>query len=146
VGGSAVTTPKAPVGLQARGKRMWTESLQAWSLTPAHLVLLEEACRTADRLELLDKLIRAATKAPRKRLRDSADEPDEPDETVTIAGLMAEGRAQQTVLKNLLTELRQGTRLADGGTGADSGGSTAGGSGVADITRRIAERRGKAQS
>lgn len=138
-----MTTPKPPVGLQARGKRMWSESLRTWSLTPAHLVLLEEACRTADRLELLDKLIRAAVKGPRKLVRESG---DEPDETVTIAGLMAEGRAQQTVLKNLLTELRQGTRLADGTTGVDTGGSTAGGSGVADITRRIAERRGKTES
>jgi hypothetical protein len=144
VGARAVSKPakpKAPVGLQARGRRMWADSLAAWSLTPAHMVLLEEACRTADRLELLDKLIRAAVKAPPKAARESE---DEPDATVTVAGLMAEGRAQQTVLKNLLTELRQGQRLADGTTGADSG-TTSGGAGVADITRRIAERRGKAE-
>lgn len=132
--------PRAPVGLQARGRRMWTESLATWSLTPAHIVLLEEACRVADRCELLDKLIRQAVKGPRRRAEESGEDPGGPAE---IPSLMAEARAQQSVLKGLLLELRQGQRppgavLSGGST------STAGGSGVSDLTQRIADRRRQA--
>lgn len=132
--------PRAPVGLQARGRRMWNDSLATWSLTPAHVVLLEEACRTADRCEMLDKLIRSAMKRPRRPPEESGEDPGGP---VEIPSLMAEARAQQTVLKGLLLELRQGQRPPGASTLQESG-PTAGGSGVADLSKRIADRRRKA--
>lgn len=138
--------PRAPVGLQARGRRMWTESLTTWSLTPAHLVLLEEACRVADRCELLDRLIRKALKTPRRPVDDSG---ADSDGSGGITGLMAESRAQQTVLKGLLLELRQGTRLSAASADPavpDTSGTTAGGSGVSDLSARIAARRNRPQS
>lgn len=138
--------PRAPVGLQARGRRMWTDSLATWSLTPAHLVLLEEACRVADRCELLDKLIRTALKPPRRPPEESG---GDSDGSAGITGLLAESRAQQTVLKGLLLELRQGTRLSAAPVEIpepDAGGTTTGGSGVSDLRARIAARRNRPQS
>lgn len=131
--------PRAPVGLGARGRRMWNESLSTWSLTPAHIVLLEEACRVADRCELLDKLIRSTMKARRRPLAESG---EDQGGSVDITGLLAESRAQQTVLKGLLLELRQGQRLnGEPVVSPSDRTTTAGGSGVADLSARIAARR-----
>lgn len=117
-----------PAGLDERGRRMWRESLAIWSLTPAHLVLLEEACRIADRLEWLDSILRAATGEVKA---DSAQFPD-------ISGLLSESRQQSAALKALLAEIRQGQRgVLTGAT------DTAGGAGVSDLSARIAERRKK---
>ena len=55
-GGSAGSGPAAPTGLGARGHRLWAalaESIPG----PAHLVLVEEACRIADRLDRLDRAL-----------------------------------------------------------------------------------------
>jgi hypothetical protein len=128
-------SPKAPPGLQARGRRMWRESLEASSFAPGHLVLLEEACRVADRLEVLDRLIR---RPPGRSGAGSDDSGDDPPESVDIAALLAEARQQQNALKGILAELRQGQR---------GGGPTKveGGAGVSDLSARIAERRRQAE-
>ncbi|PYF99257.1 Phage terminase, small subunit [Georgenia satyanarayanai] len=47
------TTPKAPVGLKARGRRFWKETLEDFELTDGELNLLAEVCRTLDTLDLL---------------------------------------------------------------------------------------------
>lgn len=137
--------PELPSGLSPRGRRMWVESVALWQLTPGHLVLLEEACRTADRLDLLDRLIQGFAD------RIGAD-PDESGEdsggSVDITGLLAEARAQQTVLKGMLSELRQGLRQSGGSAkpgGTDADGA-ARGSGVSDLSARIASRRKQAES
>ena len=119
-----------PAGLGERGRRMWRESLAIWSLTPAHLVLLEEGCRIADRLELLDSILRAS----------SADVNADVAQFADISGLLAESRAQSAALKALLAEIRQGQRGAP-----PTAGDSAGGAGVSDLSARIAERRKKAQ-
>jgi hypothetical protein len=106
---------------------MWAESVEAWSLTPAHLVLLEEACRTADRCALLDGMIRGY-----------ADDPGEDEgRSGGVTVLLAEARAQQVALKGLVAELRQGQRQAGGSTGS----TAVGGSGVTDLSSRIAAKR-----
>jgi hypothetical protein len=47
--------PVYPKGLEPRGKRLWREALEARpALGPGERVLLEEACRLADRLERLN--------------------------------------------------------------------------------------------
>lgn len=125
----ATDSPEPPHGLSPRGLRMWSESVAAWSLTPAHLVLLEEACRTADRCSLLDDLIR----------REVDDPGDDEGGSGGITALLAEARAQQVALKGIVAELRQGQRQA-GGQSAGAGG-TAGGSGVTDLGARIRAKR-----
>ncbi|MET9086152.1 hypothetical protein ABZX77_30475 [Streptomyces sp. NPDC004237] len=117
-----------PAGLGERGSRMWRESLAIWSLTPAHLVLLEEACRIADRLELLDSILRAGPGDVNADVAQFAD----------ISGLLAESRQQSGALKALLAEIRQGQRGA-----GPAAVEVAGGAGVSDLSARIAERRNK---
>jgi hypothetical protein len=78
-------------------------------MDPAQMVILEEACRTADRLDRLDAILRGVD-AEWLTLRLGA---DEGDVTVVLAGPLAEARQQQTVLKQLLVALR----LPDAETG-----------------------------
>lgn len=118
-----------PAGLGERGRQMWRDSLAIWSLTPAHLVLLEEACRIADRLELLDSILRAKT----AHVEPSALEfPD-------FAGQLAESRQQSAALKALLAEIRQGQYGA-----SPAAVDPAGGAGVADLTAIIARKQAEA--
>ena len=117
-----------PAGLGGRGRRMWRESLAIWSLTPAHLVLLEEACRIADRLEVLDSMLRPTSSDVNG---DVAQFPD-------ISGVLGESRQQSGALKALLAEIRQGQRGA-----GPAAAEVAGGAGVSDLSARIAERRNK---
>ncbi|MCQ9178478.1 hypothetical protein KMT30_05425 [Streptomyces sp. IBSBF 2953] len=101
-----------------------------WSLTPAHLLLLEEACRIADRLDLLNTMLRAAAGEVKSDSQQFAD----------ISGLLAESRLQSGALKLLLSEIRQG-QMGSGPAAEDP----AGGAGVSDLSKRIAERRRQAE-
>ncbi|MFI1767510.1 hypothetical protein ACH41H_36435 [Streptomyces sp. NPDC020800] len=114
-----------PAGLDGRGRRMWRESLAIWALTPAHLVLLEEACRIADRLEVLDSMLRSVSRNVKPDI----------EQFPYISGLLAESRQQSTALKALLAEIRQGQYGASPAV-VDS----AGGAGVSDLTARIARK------
>lgn len=120
-------------GLGERGQRLWEQMTAAGELPPGHLVLLEEACRIADRLDVLDGIIRRWT------------EPTDEDEggSGDISGLLAESRQQATALKGIIAEIRQ-VQKASGAPSPKSGGK-AGGSGVSDLSAKIAERRRKAQ-
>jgi hypothetical protein len=59
-------------------------------------------------------------------------------ESASITQLLAEARAQQVALKGIIAELRQGQRQS---AGKPSTVPESGGSGVADLTARIAGRR-----
>jgi hypothetical protein len=50
---------KPPTGLKAPGRRLWTGVVVSYILTPAELAMLEQAARTADELERLEKAVRA---------------------------------------------------------------------------------------
>jgi hypothetical protein len=125
-----------PPDLGPRGSRLWREMTASGSLTPAHLVLLEEACRLADRLDWLNSIIARAC-SPGK-----ANGGDDEDESPAIGPLLAEARQQQTTLRGLVAEIRQ----AQKGSAApsDKSAARAGGSGVSDLTARIAKRRDQA--
>jgi hypothetical protein len=121
---------KAPPGLEARGRRLWRDSLAQWSLSPAHLVLLEEACRAVDRLELLDSIIRAG----------AAGVNDPESESGDISQWLAEARLQAGALKVLLAEIRQGAVVsAKPAKGEEA-------TGVSDLSARITARRKAASS
>jgi hypothetical protein len=74
---------------QSRGDTLRAEISEAHDLDPTQRVLLEEACRCADRLDSLDALITARGTA--SALDDS---------------ILGEARQQQNVLKQLLVALR----------------------------------------
>ena len=73
---------RAPAGLAARGRRFWRETVARFELTDAELQILQEACRTLDRLDSLDAL-------------------------VTEQGATIEGSTGQTILHPAIGEARQ---------------------------------------
>lgn len=50
---------RPPVGLQARGRRFWKDTLEAYELTDGELSLLAEVCRTMDTLDELARIVAA---------------------------------------------------------------------------------------
>jgi hypothetical protein len=50
----------SPAGLGSAGKTLWRSILRVYELNPAELLLLERACRCADRLASIDTLIAAS--------------------------------------------------------------------------------------
>lgn len=97
----------APVGLGARGRRLWRELATA-ATPPAQRVLMEEACRIADRLERLDALLREHPEAWEA---------------------LREARQQAGALRQLVAEIRQS------GVGVQSG-PAKGGSSRDDLAAR----------
>lgn len=101
----------APEGLGARGSRLWDQITELHDLDPAQTVMLEEACRSADRLEELDRIIAGRGVLDLLRFRLVDDEGRVAD--VKFDSVLGEARQQQTVFKQLLAALR----LPDGQTG-----------------------------
>ncbi|MDG4799038.1 hypothetical protein [Micromonospora sp. WMMD980] len=144
----AVTAPEAgPRELGARGRRLWQQvASDGPALKPAELVLLEEACRTADRLDVLDRILRG-DEDYWVRLHTANE--DGSIVKVVLNNALAEARQQQVALKALLAELRtsQAGGPAKPGAGkqpAPAGTGGGGVAGVADIAARIAARRAQA--
>lgn len=106
-GGSTVPRPKVyPTGLDVRGKRLWRDVTEARpDLGPGERVMLEEACRMADRLEALDQQIRGAGVA-------TIETEDGKEFTLYVTGAMAEARLAVTALRGVMMTLGLDRRLA----------------------------------
>lgn len=137
----ATDSPEPPPGLGSRGRRLWAQATDDEELTPGHLVLLEEACRCADRLDDLDRLLREVSDGSGA---DSEESEGRDGALRMMTGLLAEARAQQTALRGIVAELRQGQRAVGGGKSPAAAPEATGGSDVSDLTARIADRRKKA--
>lgn len=106
-----MSDPKPPARLRARGRKFWDEITDAHdNLDASQLLQLEEVCRTADRLEALDRLLTG----------DASDwvelvEKKGTDGTVEVVmdKALSEARQQQNILKQLVAALR----LPDEATG-----------------------------
>lgn len=106
----ATATPQVPEGvptppdwLKARGLELWIEVTQAHSLNASALVLLGEACRTADRLERM-----AAALSSRTTMWFEIGDIDQATELgvpVIVNGMIGEARQLQTSLRQTLTTL-----------------------------------------
>ena len=137
----SVTVPAKARGpeLDARGRRLWQQVAdEGPGLRPAERVLLEEACRTVDRLDRLDRMLRGDEAA---WARFHSVNEDGSIVQVVINNLLSEARQQQVTLKQLLGELRQ-SRAPGKPTGQSA--TPAAGKGVAgvlDLTARIAQLR-----
>lgn len=105
-----MSKPKRPVGLATRGKRLWREITEAHDLDSVQVVMLEECCRSADRLDELDSIIqgRGVLELMRFRCKDAFS--DEFDRNLSVEvkfdNVLGEARQQQNVLKQLLVSLR----------------------------------------
>lgn len=96
------TVPRPPIGLAARGRRLWREMHEAAEFNPAERVLLEEACRLTDRLEKLDAILRGDAATLVEIVYDHDGEPLR----LAVDGVLAEARQQQNVLKQIVAALR----------------------------------------
>lgn len=90
-----------PYGLRTRGRRMW-DQIVADTDPIEVVVLVEEICRLADRLDRLDAIVNG-----RDRAWLTLEIDDAGDVTVIVDKVLTEARQQQTTLKALLSELRQ---------------------------------------
>ncbi|HEY9414039.1 MAG TPA: hypothetical protein VIQ30_04705 [Pseudonocardia sp.] len=125
--------------LRARGRRMWEQLVS--DDDPVEVVaLVEEICRTADRLDRLDAIVNG-----RDRAWLTLEVDDVGEVTVVVDKVLGESRQQQMAFKGLLSELRamRGTSAKSTGRGRAQT-SSKGGAGVTDIAARIAARRGSA--
>jgi hypothetical protein len=102
---------------------LWRE-MNGDQLAPAVRVLLEEACRIADRLDKLDRLLDGDAEQWVRLVEDRGD-PER--QFVVIDRPLAEARQQATALKQLIAEIR----AADTGK---AGKPAAGGKEVAGVT------------
>ncbi|NMO52013.1 hypothetical protein HH310_12500 [Actinoplanes sp. TBRC 11911] len=102
-----VTDPRLSQ-LGARGRRLYSDTLAEHpDLSPRARVVLEEAARTADRLERLDALLRGdVDEFASVRFADGRTE-------LVVDRTLGEARAQQASLARLLSELRQQLDPAD---------------------------------
>lgn len=94
--------PRPPAGLGPRGRRLWRDITGEHQLDAMQRVLLEEACRAASRLDILDQLLRGEVDVWATLVHDLRTE----DYELKIDGAMAEARQQQNILKQLLASLR----------------------------------------
>ncbi|MCX5114378.1 hypothetical protein OOK13_39155 [Streptomyces sp. NBC_00378] len=86
--------PEAPSGLGEAGRALWVEILSEYELAPDERMLLVQACRTVDELEMLaDALVDGAVV-----VHGSTGQPK-------ASGLFAEARAHRVVLAKLLEQL-----------------------------------------
>lgn len=95
--------PPPPDWLKAKGKQLWEDVTSQYELTSAALVLLGEACRTADRLERM-----AAALSSRSTLwfeLGDVELPDDKGVPIVVNGMIGEARQLQTTLRQTLNQL-----------------------------------------
>ncbi|MFI7678553.1 hypothetical protein [Actinophytocola sp. NPDC049390] len=121
-----------------RGARLWRQMNEGAGLAPPQVVLLEEACRMADRLDQLDAMLADPRKSwLRLDLNDGG------EISVIVDKLLSETRMQETALKGIVAELRQAAEVEGAGAPSNPTPSTTSGGGgnVVGIRSRIAEKR-----
>lgn len=96
--------PTAPAWLKDRGRSLWDQVTADYAMTPAALVLLGEACRTADRLERLAAAL-ASGKTLWFELGEAADGAEELGVPIVVNGMIGEARQLQGALRQTLSSL-----------------------------------------
>jgi hypothetical protein len=109
-------------------------------LGPVHRLLLEEACRIADRLDRLDAIIEGREDWLRIDVSDSGSEI-----RVSVDALLAETRQQETALRGIVAELRAAgaTKAVSGSVVSGSAGQPPAKGGLSALADELAARRGK---
>lgn len=136
----STVTPVTRPSLGKRGRRLW-DALTADTPDPAQLVLIEEACRIADRLDRLDAQLRGDEDAWLRFIVND----DGSEVTVVIDRALSEARQQAVALKQLFAELRQSQVAAKPvpkivAQPAGASPEVVAAVGVADLTARIRQR------
>jgi len=105
----------APDGLGEKGQALWSELHELHEFDPAQTLVLEEACRIADRLDGLNDVINGKGVVPLLHFRMPHVVDDDGVATInlTVDGVLSEARQQANVFKQLIAALR----LPDASTG-----------------------------
>jgi len=90
----AADRPRAPKGLQTRGRTFWDSTLEQFELSDAELAVLLEACRTMDDLDRLAGVVAESGAM-------SVGSQGQP----VVNPALTEARGQRTVLHRLLAAL-----------------------------------------
>lgn len=140
---SRMAVPKPPVGLATRGKRAWKE-LAVDGMAPEQVLLLEEVCRTADRLEELDSIIQGKGVLELMQFRVPHAVNDDGVVTVEVKfdSVLGEARQQQNVFKQMLVTVRQlapGAKPQERGSRGAYGGQQS--NGPATVKDEVGEKR-----
>jgi hypothetical protein len=111
-----------PEDLDERGAQLWRDMGGSYEMDAGARLLLHEACRLADRMEKLDRVLRGdgATWVSIELPRDGSE--DEPLR-LKVDGALAEARLHVTTLRQVLAQLRRVRptgRLLPGNNGDDS--------------------------
>jgi len=128
---TAAAAPAEPPRFGPRGRRLWAQ-LNDGRRNPAEVVLIEETCRIADRLDLLDAVL-AGDQITWMELRAGAD--DDAPMVIVIDNALSQARMHATTLRGLVTELRQSNATGTAGAHADKAGDP-----LDEIARRRAAR------
>ena len=92
---ATVEHPPPPAGLRASGRRLWVAVLTELELDSHEELLLVNACRAADRLDLLDDIVNTAEPLIRNGKGELIAHP-----------ALVEARQQSIVLSRLIASLR----------------------------------------
>ena len=130
--------PPRWLAANSRGRQMFTELVKEWDLGPADRVLLEEACRAANRLERIDRILVGDLDAW-MTLRDGD---DGAPAIIVINNALAEARQQQTALRGMLASLRPAPAKAPAREDEDAPANAK--RGLDEISERIRARRAAA--
>jgi hypothetical protein len=95
-------SPSEPFG--DRGAKLHADLLALKEYNPAELILIEEACRMADRLEDLDGIIHGKGVINLMHLRHMGD--DESEITMTVDAVLAEARQLQLAFQRVAMTLK----------------------------------------
>jgi hypothetical protein len=87
---------KTPMGLKGPGRRLWTESTELYTYNPGEMMILEQACRSADRLARLEKIEAELTNPVLHGSRGG----------VSVHPVMEEIRRETVLLSRLLEQIR----------------------------------------
>lgn len=97
-----MATQRTPTGLATGGKKLWLSVTEAHELDALQEVTLLEACRSKDRLDKLDELLRGDVEVWAKLVHDTRTE----DYELKIDDALGKANSTANLLKQLLAALR----------------------------------------
>lgn len=134
-----------PADLSDRGAQLWQDMGGSWEQDAGARLLLHEACRLADRMETLDRVLRGDVDTWLSFDLPRGDE-DQPLK-LKIDGALAEARLHVTTLRQVLQNLRRVRptgRLVPGGNDDGTPPKPPERNPVDELQRRRADRRSNA--
>lgn len=97
-----MTTSRTPAGLSVGGRNLWKSVTEAHDLDAIQEVTLLEACRSKDRLDKLDDLLRGDVEVWARVVTDDRSDGSE----LKIDAALAQANSTANLLKQLLAALR----------------------------------------